>query len=216
MTNERRSVEIAADAYEQGFRVLVQRLNQFLVEMESDEKLVAPPPVDGMTLAKARLRMWNALTTLRDVLPDLPSSPDAIQPWLVIEHPPVPMLGSPDSRLAEQFDLLRRFALESWQPVIEFVQCMAGEYRESFDELRQHFGGGTPVWDDATEARNKWVYEECKKGTVYKVIIRGTKAHSDWNPITSVPGIKAAAKAYARRHCLPNPAPRKSGRPRPK
>lgn len=71
-----------------------------------------------------------------------------------------------------------------------------------------------PRWDKATEARNKWLYEQCKKGTPYKQIIAKLREKpKSWGRISTVQGIKKAALAYADRHGLEPPPPRKGGRP---
>ena len=68
--------------------------------------------------------------------------------------------------------------------------------------------------DAATEARDKWIYDQCKKGTVFSTIInRLSKRPKSWGRIGSVQGIKDAAKRYANRHNLPLPPRRKRGRP---
>ena len=74
-----------------------------------------------------------------------------------------------------------------------------------------------PQWDKNTEARNKWLYEQCVKHTTYQAIILKMKTKSKkWARIVSVNGIKKAAEAYARRKQLP-PIPRRSaGRPKQK
>ena len=70
----------------------------------------------------------------------------------------------------------------------------------------------SPRWDEATEARNKWIYDQCMKIVPYKKIISALKSKS-WGRIRSVGGIKSAARVYAKRHHLPEPPPRRSGRP---
>lgn len=67
--------------------------------------------------------------------------------------------------------------------------------------------------DKGTEARDKWIYEECCKLKAYKLIIAQLRQKPKaWERIESVPGIKRAAKAYAVRHNLELPPARKSGR----
>ena len=70
-----------------------------------------------------------------------------------------------------------------------------------------------PKWDEATEARNKWVYEECIKLTPYKTIIAQLAKRTEWEPLTTISSVKRAANAYAKRHNLPPPPARHSGRP---
>lgn len=63
------------------------------------------------------------------------------------------------------------------------------------------------------EPRDKWIYDECCKGTVYKTIISrlGHKPKS-WGRISSAQGIRSAIKRYCKRHNLPEPPPRQKGR----
>lgn len=70
-----------------------------------------------------------------------------------------------------------------------------------------------PQWDENTESRNKWLYEECCKVTPYKKIIGSLKQRSDWEPLDSAAAIKRAANAYANRNSLPAIPRRQSGRP---
>jgi hypothetical protein len=67
--------------------------------------------------------------------------------------------------------------------------------------------------DAKTEARDKWIYSECRKLTPYKSIIAQLRRKpKTWERIESVPGIKRAAEAYATRHNLELPPARKRGR----
>jgi hypothetical protein len=68
-------------------------------------------------------------------------------------------------------------------------------------------------WDNPTEARNKWLYEQCLEIVPYASIIRELGKNPEWAPIWSPSGIKRAANAYASRKKL-RPIPRRqSGRP---
>ena len=63
------------------------------------------------------------------------------------------------------------------------------------------------------EQRDKWIYGECMKGTVYQTIaIRLKKKPKKWPRIESNNGIKMAAARYAERHSLDAPPARQSGR----
>lgn len=67
------------------------------------------------------------------------------------------------------------------------------------------------------EARNRWIYAEAMKGTAWKAILRGlTKKPSTWEPIITIPGVKAAVERHAEKHKLPMPAVRRAGRPKSK
>ena len=69
-------------------------------------------------------------------------------------------------------------------------------------------------WDPRTCARNKWIYEECRKAKAYSSIINRLKAKpKTWERIGTPNGIKYAAKAYADRHQLAAPPERQRGRP---
>jgi hypothetical protein len=65
--------------------------------------------------------------------------------------------------------------------------------------------------DAATDARDKWIYEQCWKGVPYKKITaelakkRESKPSQDWRIIKSEQGIRDAAKRYAERKELPAP-----------
>lgn len=68
---------------------------------------------------------------------------------------------------------------------------------------------------EAIEARNRWVYEQVMAGVKYDDIIASLREKPrNWQRITTVPGIKGRARAYARTNRLPLPPPRKPGRPR--
>lgn len=64
--------------------------------------------------------------------------------------------------------------------------------------------------DKQTEARDKWIYEQCVGLVAYDSIARGLKQKSKWAAITSKQGIYSAAIRYAKRHNLPTPPPRQS------
>ena len=68
---------------------------------------------------------------------------------------------------------------------------------------------GKAVRDKLTEARDKWVYNECCKGTAYDSIARNLpKRNTKWPRISTKQGILACAKRYAKRNGLPDPPPR--------
>lgn len=74
-----------------------------------------------------------------------------------------------------------------------------------------------PQWDKITEARNKWLYEQCKNGKKYSAIIADLKNKpKSWARLEHPNSIKKAAEAYAARKQL-QPIPRRSaGRPKQK
>jgi|GEM_PF-5160205 hypothetical protein len=68
--------------------------------------------------------------------------------------------------------------------------------------------------DPATEARDKWLYDQCVKRVRFSAIIRKLDGKPrTWLRITSINGIKRAANAYAERHSLPPIPSRQRGRP---
>jgi len=81
-------------------------------------------------------------------------------------------------------------------------------------QLRPRNSSGVVCWDEATTDRNKWIYELVRRGDAYKTILARLKSeHSDWDQITSVNGIKEAAKSYATACGLEVPPRRRPGRP---
>ena len=69
------------------------------------------------------------------------------------------------------------------------------------------------VRDKELEARDKWIYEECCKGTAYALIAIQLKAKLEWNSIDTVPGIRKAGMDYAERHGLPAIPRRQKSKP---
>ncbi len=67
--------------------------------------------------------------------------------------------------------------------------------------------------DAPTEARDKYIYDQCCASTVYKRIILDVKKRPEWDRIDSISGIRRAAQRYAMRHGLPLPPLRQRGRP---
>lgn len=58
----------------------------------------------------------------------------------------------------------------------------------------------------STEARNRWIYEQCHKGVPYTTISIQLKTKpKTWDRIESQQGIVQAAQRYAKRHKLPPP-----------
>ena len=69
-------------------------------------------------------------------------------------------------------------------------------------------------WDEKTDDRDEWIYEQCMSGRAYKAIIAALKGNpQSWERIESVNGIKAAANRYARRKGVLPPPTRQPGRP---
>jgi hypothetical protein len=60
------------------------------------------------------------------------------------------------------------------------------------------------IVDRATEVRNKWIYEQCRKLVPYDAIaLKLKKKPKSWLRIVSKQGIRHAAQRYAARHSLP-------------
>ena len=69
----------------------------------------------------------------------------------------------------------------------------------------------TATYYTPNEDRDKWIYEECCKGTAYDTIIELLEKQAQfWERIGSPPGIRASALRYAKRHSLPLPKRRQS------
>ena len=67
--------------------------------------------------------------------------------------------------------------------------------------------------DRKLEARDRWLYQKCYKGVAHKTIKRdlGERYQTKgWRMITSIQGIRWAARNYAQRHGLPMPPSRQN------
>jgi hypothetical protein len=95
---------------------------------------------------------------------------------------------------------------ESWDWLERLEQAQAA--------LTAAIDGTKFIRDDATEARDRFIYDEWCKGTATKVIMAGVNRMPGWGHIENRQGIRPAAKRYAERHDLPPPPARKPGRPR--
>jgi len=108
---------------------------------------------------------------------------------------------------------LRTFPASLPELIVEYVDYIAGRLQEISIP-------NTAVRDIPTEARDKWIYDECCGRTPYKEIINelqrmiASGQQPEWESIESVNGIKRAAERYAARHDLPLPPKRASGRPK--
>lgn len=71
---------------------------------------------------------------------------------------------------------------------------------------------GAPVGPrpSGNDDRDRWIYQECREGAPYKQVIAQLRDRSEWEPIESAQGIRAAAKRYAERMGLPPPPRRKA------
>jgi hypothetical protein len=66
--------------------------------------------------------------------------------------------------------------------------------------------------DQATEERDKYIYDEYCKGVPLKNIASALSQRSDWEQIASKQGIQAVVQRYTDRHSLPPLPPRRSRR----
>jgi len=65
------------------------------------------------------------------------------------------------------------------------------------------------------DARGEWIYNEACKGTSLGTIARRLKKKpATWARIDTPQGIRRAAQRFAKKHNLPLPPPRQSGRPK--
>ena len=70
-----------------------------------------------------------------------------------------------------------------------------------------------PTATGRNEARDKWIYQQCYKGTEHGTIIRRLKRKpKSWARIESVQGIRGVVKRYCKRHNLAEPPKRQKGR----
>ena len=66
-----------------------------------------------------------------------------------------------------------------------------------------------------SDARNRFIYEQCHNYVSYKNIETAVKSHADWEPLTGPSSVKAAANRYASKYELP-PIPKRQHGRRPK
>lgn len=70
------------------------------------------------------------------------------------------------------------------------------------------------AWAEATEARNRWIYQQVMAGVKYPAIIRDLESKPiKWQRVSTSQGIKSIARKYADSHGLPRPIVRAPGRP---
>lgn len=66
-------------------------------------------------------------------------------------------------------------------------------------------------WDAATEARNRWIYQQCYKGTQHKAIVAKLAKRTKWEQVGEE-RVRQIAAEYAAIHHLNPPPVRKRGR----
>jgi hypothetical protein len=63
--------------------------------------------------------------------------------------------------------------------------------------------------DKLQEARDKWIYQQCCKGTAHDTIARNiSNKNPKWGKISTKQGVLVCARRYAKRKGLPDPPPR--------
>jgi hypothetical protein len=79
--------------------------------------------------------------------------------------------------------------------------------------LRKALGGVAVVQkmrDPATEERDHYIYEQVMAGVPHKDTMKAVNGHEGWRKVGSPEGIKDRAVAYADRHGLTRPKPRRT------
>jgi hypothetical protein len=78
------------------------------------------------------------------------------------------------------------------------------EYGSAFSKVQgEHNASERPQWDEQTEQRNRWIYEQALAVVPHKNVLTELKAlviENGWEPITSIAGLRRAAEAYSARH----------------
>ena len=77
-------------------------------------------------------------------------------------------------------------------------------------------GKAPPPAATANDARDEWLYKQCRKLTAYSSIIRALAKKTKWAQIDSIQGVRKAAARYAKFRNLPTIPSRQPGRRRAK
>ena len=240
MDDIRRRVDEAATIWESGYGRLVSDLNMVSSELfpESPALLleaVASPPQRGMQYHRDRLKELlgaelshdiptsvqivtsGATSLLEDSRTIAMRDGTMIFPWCIgLVALGESGLNLDKESLAIRNQFRRRPPTAEWfdSNVLKPTTSHAASWRTLFQSWRKRYKIADLPWDKWTEARNKWIYEECLKGTTYNtIIIRMKKKPKAWDRLGSVNGIKRASKRYAEVHNLDEPPTRQPGRP---
>lgn len=211
----------AEEAWEEGYSVTVTKLNELLSVVAPQFRLEVNKPERNWSLQQCRTRLLDCLRPIRsdlaeplaeekDVIPRTIGTLGAVRRmWLIA-------INAELEEVVEAHKTLIWSAGEWQRELLMPVEEHALGWRKWFLDIREQLGcSNIPEWDRATEARNKWNYGECCKGTVYSTIISRLKRKpKSWLRITTISGIKKRAIAYAERYDLPMPPKRISGRPK--
>jgi hypothetical protein len=114
----------------------------------------------------------------------------------------------------EQWPLAEQLLAQRWKalalPVDEVAHLQARIRRERVKLVGGQSGRSTHPQvrrgvDKAMEARNKWIYQQCRKGRAMpldaiKAKLARLAPQRGWEPIESIQGLRAAANRYAKRH----------------
>src|SRR5262249_35485275 len=114
-----------------------------------------------------------------------------------------------------------RFTADTWQCLLDWLQAEHGLSGDALWRTKRsqvvallraacetgasgQATSGRPVRKDRkTEARDKWIYEQCCKGVAYDSISRNlSKKNPKWLRIGTKQGIRDCAMRYAKRHGL--------------
>jgi hypothetical protein len=151
--------------------------------------------IQAETELKERVEKWVGTWT---PMPDLPCQAEGLRERLAADY-----VAEPVAFMRDLTDDALEEIVREWTANEKAAQSRASSQKH----------GEAVGWDDLTEARNKWIYEQAVKLVPWKTIEKRLKGKpSKWGRISSVSGIKKAARAYARRHGLPPPPARQPGR----
>ena len=207
----------AREAWEDGFSIVAHRLNEFLAAHGIPDRIPVRRSKPKTSLSECRNRCLEALKSVRTLRPDvlLPGIWQGPM-WMICGNP---SLSCNDRyELDQNLEILRKYYSDNVTArITDPVKSTASQVRQWFRGLVAEIAGNPPMtWDEATESRNTFIYDECMQRTLYKQIIRKVKQEKDWDPIGSPQGIKAAAIRYAKANDLPEPPKRQRGRPKSK
>lgn len=200
---------------------IAPRLSEFKAAFDcARDEFLAASQFDGADIPAAFARLCEAWSNLKSELPELENAPEPPvqgngQPMRSgnppeIHYPPE-VIASAEA-IKRSRDMLDAQLRQLAHPVSGGTNTTiqgwtVGEIPPKADEKP------LPKWDAATEARNKWLYEEWQNGTTAAAIIKKlNKKSKTWGRIETDAGIKKQVKAYADHHGLPQPTQRRKGR----
>jgi hypothetical protein len=190
---------------------------EHILKLARDCGITVPPPSPEATVITRLEDLWHVCCTY----PSARSQEAATLPALELTFPPVAtaeeirraeaMSAQIDAAYANPPDLTESGEIavpavtDDGQPIIATGRTQ--------DSAAKHNESATIARDPATEARDKWIYEQAMKGRAWASIMRSLDDKpKTWERLSTENGVKDAAKRYAKRHSLPMPQPRKAGR----